>query len=273
MKLIIKNLGPIKKSCYVGYNQIDLSKRLLIFTGKNNTGKTLTAELIASICDSYTHDKFLNSLPANLPTEKKFLIDEETINASLDSFTSFVSSLWKENYNLPVDFKLSIDGINEYRDLTVYPDMTPQVIAEIPLSILTKTNIIADDFSRFSHGIFSQAKGKHLLLADLPENGLHPERQIEVAKQIIAFLQNQTNRVILVTHSEIIFSTINIAIYIDILRSYYSESEIQEIIKEKKLPFVSAQHRLSKEVIGAYEFKENEILDYGLSVIPPRPPV
>jgi len=58
MKASIRELGPVKEA------DIEL-KPLTIFIGKNNTGKTWTAYLIAAALSSFGYDKFLSAYHRN----------------------------------------------------------------------------------------------------------------------------------------------------------------------------------------------------------------
>lgn len=60
MKLRIKNLGPIKSG------EIDLSKKIYVFTGYNNTGKTYLSQIMYAL----TNQRFFNYLTENLTLEQ-----------------------------------------------------------------------------------------------------------------------------------------------------------------------------------------------------------
>lgn len=55
MKLIIKNLGPIKNNT----QSIDLSKDLLVFVGRNNSAKSYVAQLLWVIFNQDIIHKFI----------------------------------------------------------------------------------------------------------------------------------------------------------------------------------------------------------------------
>ncbi|MDM3854544.1 MAG: AAA family ATPase [Aphanizomenon gracile PMC649.10] len=54
MKLIIKNLGPIKNNTQA----IDLSKDFFVFVGRNNSGKSYVAQLLWAIFNEDIIHKF-----------------------------------------------------------------------------------------------------------------------------------------------------------------------------------------------------------------------
>jgi len=102
MKLVIKNLGPIKESV------IDLSKRYYFFVGYNNTGKTYLSKLIFDIFSRETLNDFTKSPYAKndiSASEETITLKKELIESILNNFAQFL----KENV-IPKSLKISNEG-------------------------------------------------------------------------------------------------------------------------------------------------------------------
>jgi predicted ATPase len=91
MKLIVKNLGAIKEG------SIDLSKKVYLFVGYNNSGKTYMSKLIFKIFRQETITKFIKSEEyQDLATKIDFLQDksielsENLVNNILKNFATYL---------------------------------------------------------------------------------------------------------------------------------------------------------------------------------------
>jgi len=80
MKLIINKFPPITQRC-----EIDLSKKVTLFVGKNNAGKTYISQLIWGIYNFDNHK------------DKYFTFNTDIIN------TAFITSISSENYSITID--------------------------------------------------------------------------------------------------------------------------------------------------------------------------
>jgi predicted ATPase len=83
MQLIIQNFGPIKTG------QIELSKKLYVFVGYNNSGKTYFSQLLWSLFHQKNLDNFANTTPiAELNLEDKAYVEltQALLDNILDKF-------------------------------------------------------------------------------------------------------------------------------------------------------------------------------------------
>ncbi len=91
MKLIVKNLGAIKEGT------IDLSKKVYLFVGYNNSGKTYMSKLIFKIFRKETVNKFLKSkeyqdlaTTINFLQDKSIELTEKLVNDILKNFAMYL---------------------------------------------------------------------------------------------------------------------------------------------------------------------------------------
>ena len=86
MKLIVKNYGAIKEA------SIDLSKKLYLFVGYNNTGKTYLTKLIYEIFNPDTLNDFSSSKFNTFESEDKFelILTGELIDNILKDFSNYL---------------------------------------------------------------------------------------------------------------------------------------------------------------------------------------
>ncbi|MBP0016451.1 MAG: AAA family ATPase [Cyanobacteria bacterium SBLK] len=100
MKLLIKNLGPIKNNT----QEIDLSKRFYVFVGVNNSGKTYVSQLLWTIFDDKTIHRFARHLSnkevMNIKIEKNFEITEVFVKNILENFAEFLKNELSSTYNI-----------------------------------------------------------------------------------------------------------------------------------------------------------------------------
>jgi len=120
MKLIINNFPPITQRC-----EIDLSKKLTLFVGKNNSGKTYISQLIWAIYDFessqveyYTNEK-LKSYPFIGKEESHtIVIDDNFIKSISSNFSNFllkrkINEVLKKDMNADIELLFSIEEIKE----------------------------------------------------------------------------------------------------------------------------------------------------------------
>lgn len=87
MEILIKNLGSIKNN----KQTIDLSKRLYVFVGNNNSGKTYVSQLIWTIVNEGTQQKFARQTDINFNFDKdSFEVTEEIIDDVLVKYANFI---------------------------------------------------------------------------------------------------------------------------------------------------------------------------------------
>lgn len=100
MKLLIKNLGPIKNNT----QEIDLSKRFYVFVGVNNSGKTYVSQLLWTIFNDTTIHRFAESQfykeLMELNISEGFLITEQFVRILLKDFADFLKNELISTYNI-----------------------------------------------------------------------------------------------------------------------------------------------------------------------------
>ncbi|HEW98612.1 MAG: ATP-binding protein [Candidatus Parabeggiatoa sp. nov. 3] len=88
MQLIIQNFGPIKKG------QIDLSKKVYVFVGYNNSGKTYLSQLLWSLFHNKTIERFANEMTLkelNLEDKDSLELTSELLDIILEKFSDFLT--------------------------------------------------------------------------------------------------------------------------------------------------------------------------------------
>jgi predicted ATPase len=88
MQLIIKNFGPIKKG------EIDLSKKVYVFVGYNNSGKTYLSQLLWSLFHNKTIDSFADAMTLwelNLEDKDSLELTSELLDTILEQFSDFLT--------------------------------------------------------------------------------------------------------------------------------------------------------------------------------------
>ncbi len=101
----------------------------------------------------------------------------------------------------------------------------------------------------------------NFLIMDEPEENLHPENQIKLLDVLMQFAIEKNNKVLVTTHSPIFADTVNMFIYLDILKNKYGYN-IKEIVEKHDLKYVNINGSLEQNEIGAYFFNGNRIIDY-----------
>lgn len=109
---------------------------------------------------------------------------------------------------------------------------------------------------------WAREKGNFLII-DEPEVNLHPENQIKLLDLLINFVNQSENKVLIATHSPLLADAINNYLYIDNLRQYYDDKQIEKIITDNGLQYLYPDTRLSREDLGVYFFNDKgKIIDY-----------
>ncbi len=123
MKLIVRNFGAIKRST------IDLSKKLYLFVGYNNTGKTYITRLIYEIFNPETLNDFSNSSYNKFEgtNADKFSLSKELIDTILANYSDYlknvvVKRLLKSppnnthiNKELQIEFKYNFNEVKKHK--------------------------------------------------------------------------------------------------------------------------------------------------------------
>ncbi|MBK1989323.1 AAA family ATPase, partial [Sphaerospermopsis aphanizomenoides BCCUSP55] len=101
MKLIIKNLGPIKNNTQA----IDLNKDFFVFVGRNNSGKSYVAQLLWAICNQDLINKFameyLDIIDEQIAGGINIKITAEILDNVLNKYIDFLQrEVQKEIFNV-----------------------------------------------------------------------------------------------------------------------------------------------------------------------------
>ncbi|NEP38479.1 MAG: ATP-binding protein [Okeania sp. SIO2H7] len=86
MKLLVKNLGPIRGNTQT----IDLSKRFYIFVGLNNSGKTYVSQLLWTIFNRNVINRFCQEVEINFEEETSIEITDELLSKVLGKYAEFL---------------------------------------------------------------------------------------------------------------------------------------------------------------------------------------
>ena len=98
MKLLIKDLGPIKNN----KQTIDLSKKLYVFVGANNSGKTYVSQLLWTVFNEdiiYEFARETEFEEIDLSSDR-IEISEKLLSNILEKFSSFLESKLLEIYHI-----------------------------------------------------------------------------------------------------------------------------------------------------------------------------
>lgn len=127
MKLIINKFGPIQEKC-----EIDLSKKLTLFVGHNNSGKTYVTQLVWAI-NNYLSNSFefidynfkpLDFFSKKFETEKrvfKLTFDDKILNTITEHFSDFIMNSVVRNVfkkNIEIDLNILLD-IQEFNNISI----------------------------------------------------------------------------------------------------------------------------------------------------------
>ena len=117
MKLYIKKFPPITQPC-----EIDLSKKLILFVGKNNSGKTYISQLIRGIFDHVNYREIqkyidIDLLPKSFDGEFILKVDEELLAKVSKVFTKYmveykVNHIFKKEMKVDFNISLNMEKIN-----------------------------------------------------------------------------------------------------------------------------------------------------------------
>lgn len=121
MKILIKNLGSIKNNKQV----IDLSKKLYVFVGNNNSGKTYVSQLIWTISNHEIQEEFSEQVDIDFDVEKdNFEISKELIEDILNKYQIFIQkklattyNIEKTSYEATILDKFKLDFIYDIEDI------------------------------------------------------------------------------------------------------------------------------------------------------------
>jgi len=128
MKLLIKNIGPISNN----NQEIDLNKKVYVFLGPNNSGKTIVSQLLWTLFKQDIIKDFSNEIDLDLSLfeSNKFTISESIISEILEKFAKHLKGALYNTYNIEktdskinymlkdIDLKFNFD-ISEVKDNTL----------------------------------------------------------------------------------------------------------------------------------------------------------
>lgn len=114
MKILIENLGPIKKG------EIPLNSHLLFFVGYNNSGKSYATQLIWAIYNEKFRNDFIEDLKYNKITRVKkienFLLTREVLLKLIDEFELYISE------RIHTIYQLNKENFKRFKIKFVLPD-------------------------------------------------------------------------------------------------------------------------------------------------------
>lgn len=143
MKFIAENLGPIKKV------EVDLSKRLILFTGQNNTGKTYLANAVYEEADPILLDILMTNITAFLRANWSTNIDLTSLFDNTKKGERLYSMEYLNNNNIIKNFKSCL--IIDEKD------------KELLKKIIFESYIDKDSSGIYLKGYYNKNKGSMIL--------------------------------------------------------------------------------------------------------------
>jgi predicted ATPase len=274
MKLIVKNLGAIKEGT------IDLSKKVYLFVGYNNSGKTYMSKLIFTIF----HDDTMLGFPSeelvakmgNIISNNKIELTDQLVKDLLDGFAKHVESKFLKALNLTKDQPA-------FRNFSLGFKFTHEEIINHTFAVNSHSGVKGKPYSVFSLKKFKGTKevvyeenSLNNLLLDLTEDDRNIlEKTIAEKKSpqninntLILFLL----RSLLQNEKEPVFFPADRVFYLKHKRSIFSEEynrkknaqlKIQELIEQAnekvnlkellnllKPSFTNAEDILIRKIVG-----------------------
>ena len=99
----------------------------------------------------------------------------------------------------------------------------------------------------------------NFLIIDEPEENLHPENQLALLDVLMRFVNRQSNKILLTTHSPFLVDAINNYVHLGLLKQ--NNIDIESLIGKERLD-ISMDAALNPEDIGVYFFDGSEIHEY-----------
>jgi predicted ATPase len=175
MKLLVKNLGPIRGNTQT----IDLSKRFYIFVGQNNSGKTYVSQLLWTIFNKNVINKFCNEVEIKFNEETSIEITDELLSKILVKYADFLKQeLVKNTFNIKtasilekvdLSFSWDLEEIKQQEwnldfNLSVGKERKVEYIVgrkdKNSLSINFTTKTLPEEISKIVPNISSEVQGK-----------------------------------------------------------------------------------------------------------------
>jgi len=196
MKLVISNYGAIKRST------IDLSKKLYVFVGYNNTGKTYLTKLIYEIFNPDTLTEFSNSNYNKFDYEgtDNLTLTQEIIDEVLLDFSKFLKNViikkilkTKSHRNLSIKFEYDIKDVKKDELKSGAIIGVPETKTEVEIyNLKKKKNSLEINFEHFNlDDIFSKLPSDFFDI--VPKKSFKDQIisvKQDVSKRIIASLLN-----------------------------------------------------------------------------------
>ncbi|OJJ16608.1 hypothetical protein BKI52_32355 [marine bacterium AO1-C] len=129
MKLHLQNFGPIQEAT------IDLTRRIYVFVGYNNSGKTYLSQLIWSIFSEDTLQRFAKKVTAIGEVKEQLILSEGLLQAVTTQFAEFIiQDILPEVFNdsrkeflahkdLKLDFEFDTEAITQLEVELHYPSL------------------------------------------------------------------------------------------------------------------------------------------------------
>ena len=101
----------------------------------------------------------------------------------------------------------------------------------------------------------------NFLMVDEPEENLNPKNQIKLLEILLAFANQNDNKVLITTHSPILAEAVNNYTYLDVIKNKFG-IKADEFIENNGLNFLNPEISISSEKLGVYFFDGKRIIDY-----------
>ena len=204
MKLIIKNYGAIKEA------SIDLSKKLYLFVGYNNTGKTYLTKLIYEIFNPDTLSAFSSSEFNTFDNEKDIedlILTQKIIDTILEDFSNYlkeevvIKRLLKLNTQtsdlekLHIAFKYDIETI-ENSELKSNSELKVAGLSTVAFNVIKEKKSLKLKIEQWNKGEFLSAiipDDKEELFQSYFDKFFKKDDSKEAFSSFINVMNNSTN--------------------------------------------------------------------------------
>lgn len=190
MKLIINKFPPITQRC-----EIDLSKKLTLFVGHNNSGKTYISQLIWGIFDDINLKELISCTNDNFISQEDIIENKKAIkrlhhivlilDTSLIDRISYIFTTYLKRYKLQSIFKNSIDAdfsfsINDAKVKSLFfKHNTFEKFCINKQSDSEKIEILLDDYDKTDYSVEITATLVKIIIENLsPSSSFLPSSRL-----------------------------------------------------------------------------------------------
>jgi len=172
MKLLIKNIGPISQN----NQEIDLNKKVYVFLGPNNSGKTIVSQLLWTLYKQEFVKEFSETIDIDISVfdSNKITVSESIVSEILGKFADYLKNALYNTFNIEKNDK-KINFILKDIDLTFKFDIAE--IKDNSLKIVTQVGV-KEMKNQFN--FLNVTKRKRSLIFNFKEEALPEEYKLHL---------------------------------------------------------------------------------------------